>query len=147
MVVCWRVGTGYTVLPHFFCPGDSLRGRQDREGLLYVRWADDGLIEPTPGNVVDFRAAKDCIRDLCDRFNVVSAGIDPHLARSTLNTPTEDGYPAVEVRQGWVTMALAIKELKRTIVMRQFQHGGHEVLRWRSFRRSVGNGLPSVNIR
>ncbi|WP_044549342.1 terminase TerL endonuclease subunit [Azospirillum lipoferum] len=110
-------------------PGDNLRGRQDRDGVPYVRWADVGLIEPTPGNVVDFRAVEDCIRDLCDRFNVVSVGIDPHLARSTLNTLTEDGYPAVEVRQGWVTMAPATKELERAIIGRQFQHGGHEVLR------------------
>ncbi|MFS2011705.1 terminase TerL endonuclease subunit [Azospirillum sp. CT11-132] len=112
------------------CPGDNLLVQQDRDRAPYVRRADNGLIEPTLGNVVNFRAVEDCIRDQCDRFNVVSVGIDPHLARSTLNTLTEDGYPAVEVRQGWVTMAPAIKELERAIIARQFQHGGHDVLRW-----------------
>jgi phage terminase large subunit-like protein len=130
VVALWRVGTGYAVLPHFFCPGDNLRGRQDRDGVPYVRWADEGRIEPTQGNVVDFRAVEDCIRDLCGRFNVQEIGLDPHLARSTLNNLLEDGFPAVEVRQGWVTMAPAIKELERAIVGRQFQHGGHPVLRW-----------------
>jgi phage terminase large subunit-like protein len=130
VVACWRVGDGYAVLPHFFCPADNLRGRQDRDAVPYVRWADEGHIEPTPGNVVDFRAVEDCIRDLSDRFDVRGIGIDPHLARSTLNTLTEEGYPAVEVRQGWVTMAPAIKELERAIIGRQFQHGAHPVLRW-----------------
>ncbi|MBI1209665.1 MAG: terminase large subunit [Azospirillum sp.] len=130
VVACWRVGTGYAVLPHFFCPMDNLRGRQDRDGVPYVRWADEGHIEPTPGNVVDFRAVEDCIRDLCERFDVQQIGLDPHLARSTINNLTEDGFPAVEVRQGWITMAPAIKELERAIVGRQFQHGGHPVLRW-----------------
>lgn len=126
----WRVGDGYAVLPHFFCPADNLRGRQDRDGVPYVRWAEEGHITPTSGNVVDFRAVEDCIRDLCERFQVRSIGLDPHLARSTINNLLEDGLPAVEVRQGWVTMAPAIKELERAIVGREFQHGGHPVLRW-----------------
>jgi phage terminase large subunit-like protein len=126
----WRVGDGYVVLPHFFCPGENLRGRQDRDGVPYVRWAKEGSIEATPGNVVDFRAVEDCIRDLCSRFYVRSIGLDPHLARSTISNLLDDGFPAIEVRQGWVTMAPAIKELERAIVGRQFQHGGHPVLRW-----------------
>jgi phage terminase large subunit-like protein len=130
VIALWRVGDGYAVLPHFFCPADNLRGRQDRDAVPYVRWANEGFIEPTPGNVVDFRAVEDCIRDLCARFNVQSIGLDPHLARSTINNLTEDGYPAIEVRQGWVTMAPAIKELERAIIGRQFRHGGHPVLRW-----------------
>ena len=89
----WRVGDGYAVLPHFFCPADNLRGRQDRDAVPYVRWAEEGFIEPTPGNVVDFRAVEDCIRDLCARFNVRAIGLDPHLARSTINNLTEDGLP------------------------------------------------------
>lgn len=126
----WRVGDGYAVLPHFFCPAENLRSRQDRDGVPYVRWAEEGFIEPTEGNVVDFRAVEDCIRDLCSRFDVRSIGLDPHLARSTINNLTEDGYPALEVRQGWITMAPAIKELERAIVGRQFQHGANPVLRW-----------------
>ncbi len=55
---------------------------------------------------------------------------DPHLARNTLNNLLEDGLPAVEMRQGWVTMAPAIKELERAIVGRRFRHGGHPILRW-----------------
>lgn len=130
VVALWKVGDGYAVLPHFFCPADNLRARQDRDGMPYVRWAEEGLVEPTPGNVVDFGAVEDCIRGLCDRFNVQQVGLDPHLARSTINNLLADGYPAVEVRQGWVTMAPAIKELERAILGREFRHSGHPVLRW-----------------
>ena len=130
VVALWRVGDGYAVLPHFFCPGDNLRGRQDRDAVPYVRWADEGFIEPTPGNVVDFRAVEDCIRDLCARFNVREHRARPAPCALDPQQSDEDGYPAIEVRQGWVTMAPAIKELERAIVGRQFQHGGHPVLRW-----------------
>lgn len=130
VVALWRIGDGYAVVPHFFCPADNLRARQDRDGVPYPRWAEEGLITATPGNVVDFRAVEDCIRELSDALNVQAIGFDPHLARVMMSTLAEDGYPAVEVRQGWLTMAPAIKELERAIIGRQFQHGGHPVLRW-----------------
>src|SRR5690606_22113151 len=42
----------------------------------------------------------------------------------------EEGLPVVEFRQGWVSMAPAVKELERAIIGRRFKHGGHPVLRW-----------------
>jgi phage terminase large subunit-like protein len=130
IVAAWRDGDGYVVHPWFFCPADNLRARADRDAVPYPRWAEEGHIIPTPGNVVDFRAVESKIRELCERFQVREIAFDPHLARNTLNSLLEDGYPAVEMRQGWVTMAPAIKELERAIVGRSFRHGGHPVLRW-----------------
>ncbi|MCS0494339.1 terminase large subunit [Ancylobacter sp. MQZ15Z-1] len=131
VVAAWRTEAGgYFVHPWFFCPEDNLRLRADRDGVPYPSWAEEGHIIPTPGNVVDFRTVEDTIRDLCDRFAVQEIAFDPHLARNMLNNLLEDGLPAVEMRQGWVTMAPAIKELERAIVGRQLAHGGHPVLRW-----------------
>jgi phage terminase large subunit-like protein len=131
VVAAWRDGDdGYLVHPWFFCPADNLRRRSDQDGVPYPTWAKDGFIIPTPGNVIDFRAVETCIRDLCARFDVGEIAFDPHLARNMLNNLLEDGLPAVEMRQGWVTMAPAIKELERAILGRRFKHGGHPVLRW-----------------
>lgn len=131
IVAAWRDGEGgYIVHPWFFCPKDNLQRRSDNDGVPYPRWAEKGFIEPTPGNVVDFRLVEDRIRDLCKRFDVREIAFDPHLARNTLNNLLDDGYPAVEMRQGWVTMAPAIAELERAIIAGKFRHGGHPVLRW-----------------
>lgn len=131
IVAAWRDGQdGYIVHPWFFCPADNLQRRADRDGVAYPLWADQGFIEPTPGNVVDFRAVEETIREICVRFDVREIAFDPHLARNMLNNLLEDGFPAVEMRQGWVTMAPAIKELERAIVGGRFRHGGHPVLRW-----------------
>lgn len=131
VVACWRDGEdGYLVWPFFFCPKENLQPRADRDGVPYPAWAADEFITPTPGNVVDFRAVEDCIRDLCSRFDVQEIAFDPHLARNTMNNLLEDGYPAVEMRQGWISMAPAVKELERAIIGRKFRHGGHPVLRW-----------------
>lgn len=131
IVAAWRDGEdGYAVRPWFFCPKDNLRTRSERDGVPYVKWVEDGFITPTPGNVVDFRIVEDTIRDLCGRFDVREIAFDPHLARNMLNNLLEDGLPAVEMRQGWITMAPAIKELERAIVGRRLRHGGHPALRW-----------------
>ena len=130
IVAAWRDGDGYIIHPWFFCPADNLQKRADRDGVPYPLWAEQGFITPTPGNVVDFRAVEYTIRDLCDRFDVREIAFDPHLARNMMNTLAEDGYPAIEMRQGWVTMAPAIKELERAIVGENLIHAGNPTLRW-----------------
>lgn len=131
VVAAWRDGDdGYQVHPWFFCPQDRLRERADRDGVPYPAWAEEGFITPTEGNVVDFRAVEACIRELCARFYVQEVAFDPHLGRVMMATLQEEGLPVVEFRQGWVSMAPAVKELERAIIGRRLGHGGHPVLRW-----------------
>jgi phage terminase large subunit-like protein len=121
---------GYDVAAWFFCPEDNLQRRADRDGVPYPRWAEEGLITATPGNVVDFGVVEQKLRDLCAQFNVQEIAFDPHLARVMMQNLAEDGFPAVEMRQGWVTMSPAVKELERAIIGRRFRHSGNPVLRW-----------------
>lgn len=131
-VVCaWRTeGGGYAVKPYFFCPEENLRGRGERHGVDYIGWAEDGFITPTSGNVVDLRAVEAHIRELCARFNVKEIAFDPTFGRSMMADLVADGLPAVEFRQGWVSMGPAVKELERAILAGQLTHGGNPVLRW-----------------
>ena len=131
IVAAWRTDDGgYIAYPWFFCPGDNLRRRAERDGVPYVLWRDQGHITTTPGNVVDYDYVEQRIRDLCTEFDVQEIAFDPHMARQTITRLIADGLPAVEMRQGWVTMAPAIKELERAIIAGKFQHGNHPVLRW-----------------
>lgn len=131
IVAAWRADDGgYIVHPWFFCPADNLQAKADRDQAPYPTWAEKGFITPTPGNVVDYRTVEDKIRELCVTFKVQEIAFDPHMATVMMASLAEDGLPAVAMRQGWVTMAPAIKELERAIVGRQLTHGGHPVLRW-----------------
>lgn len=131
VVAAFRDGEdGYVLLPWFFCPGDNLRRRAERDGVPYPRWAEEGFIVPTPGNVVDYRTVENHIRDLCERFHVREIAFDPAYAQPIMGPLNDDGYPVATMRQGWVTMGPAIKELERAVVGRRLRHGGHPVLRW-----------------
>ena len=130
VVAAWRSGDGYVVHPWFFCPEESLRARGERHGVDYVAWAEDGFIIPTPGNTVDLRAVEAHIRELCATYAVREVAFDPTYGRSMMADLNADGIEAVEFRQGWVSMAPAVKELERAIIAGQLRHGGHPVLRW-----------------
>ncbi len=130
VVAAFRDGDGYGLHPLFFCPEENLRARGEYHGVDYIAWAEAGFILPTPGNVVDHRAVEAHIRELCARFNVREIAFDPHLGRSMMSNLVEDGLPAVEFRQGWVSMAPAVLALEHTVLARQLRHGGNPILRW-----------------
>lgn len=131
VVAAWRDGEdGYAVAAWFFCPADNLLARADRDNVPYPRWAEEGHIIPTSGNVTDYRAVESHLRSLCDEFQVQEIAFDPAYAQAVMAPLREDGLPVVEMRQGWVTMAPAIKELERAIIGRKLHHGGNPVLRW-----------------
>ncbi len=131
VVACWgNREDGYEVHPWFFCPEDNLQRRADRDQVPYPLWHEQGLIIPTPGNVVDYAFVEAQIEELCARFNVQEIAVDPWNAQSTMTNLLDKGLPAVEMRQGRITMSPAIAELERAILGRQFRHGGHPILRW-----------------
>lgn len=130
VVACFRDGDTYTVLPQFFCPADDIRKRGDVDGVDYVRWAKEGFITATPGNVIDNAAVADCIRDLCERYEVREIAFDVAYAQAVMAPLTSDGYPVVTMRQGWLTQSPALNTLEAAIISGNFRHGGHPVLRW-----------------
>jgi phage terminase large subunit-like protein len=130
VVACVRKGDDFVVLPFFFCPGDNLRARADRDGVPYPGWAEQGFITATPGNVVDYGAVEACIRGLIERFDVREIGFDPAYAQPVMGPLTDDGFPTATLRQGWVTQSPALNQLEKVILAGQLKHGDHPVLRW-----------------
>ncbi len=121
---------GFIVLPHFFCPGDNVRARAERDKVPYVTWAEQGFITPTPGNVIDYRAVANHIRDLAERYDVREINFDPAYAMPVMAPLGDEGFPVQTMRQGWVTQSPALNVLERAIVSEKFRHGGNPVLYW-----------------
>lgn len=131
IVACWRDDAGkYLVKSWFFCPEEALRDRSARDNVPYNLWADEGHITPTPGSAIDYRAIENKLRELAAEFNVVEIAFDPWHARQLILSLVEDGYPAVEMRQGAITMNPAVRELERAIIAGEFQADPNPVLRW-----------------
>ena len=57
-----------TLVPRFWIPGDNAKKRENRDRVPYVTWARQGLIEMTPGNVVDYDVIRTRINELGEVF-------------------------------------------------------------------------------
>ncbi|AKI01435.1 phage terminase-like protein, large subunit [Hoeflea sp. IMCC20628] len=130
VVAAWRHDDGrITVHPWFFVPSEGLKGRAERDGVPYEQWRDEGLINVIEGPVIEPTEVEKHIRELCARFDVREIAFDPHLARMTMQRLHDDGLPAIEMRQGPLTMGPAIGTLERVVNGRALRHNGHPVLR------------------
>lgn len=131
VVAVWKHDVGvYSCRAWFFVPADNLLIRGERDKVPYPRWAAEGWITATPGNVVDYRAVEMKIREIVSRFDVQEIAFDRAYGAAVMNPLTDDGLPVVTLQQGWITQAPAVKELERAIVGRTFRHDGNPVLRW-----------------
>jgi len=131
VVAAWRHDDGrITIAPWFFAPADDLAGRAQRDGVPYEQWRDEGYLIAIPGPVIEPSVVEDHIRELCaSNDNVQEIAFDPHLARMTMQRLHDDGLPAIEMKQGPLTMGPAIGTLERFVNGRLLRHGGHPVLR------------------
>lgn len=147
VVVCFaKPEGGFVVFPFFYVPQETLRRRQERDQVPYIRWAEEGHVTATPGAVVDYEVVEAFLIDLAERFRVEEVVIDRWNATGTINRLTAEGLPMIKFGQGFASMSAAVKELERCILARQLQHGGHPVLRW-NFKNVVTDQDAAGNVK
>lgn len=118
------------LLPFFWIPQENMRERERRDRVPYGVWVRDGLVEATPGNVIDYRAIRGRILELAGRYDVREVAYDPWNATQLAVELEGDGVRMVEMRQGFASLSAPTKELLRLVLAGQLGHGGNPVLRW-----------------
>jgi phage terminase large subunit-like protein len=111
-------------------PEEGLRERAARDQAPYLEWAEQGLVIPTPGPVIDHRAVEAMIRRLAAAFDVQAVGFDRTFANRMMLDLQEAGLLVIEVRQGWVSQVPSVERLERIVRSRRLHHGGNTALRW-----------------
>lgn len=128
------------VLARFWKPRDLIKAHSKRDKLPYDRWAAEGALYTTPGNVIDHEAIRAQVIADCEVFQVAfrdgdrEAGeggiaLDRFDATETAVKLSGEGLPVVLFGQGFVSMNAPAKELERLVLSNGFHHGGHPVLR------------------
>jgi len=118
------------VLPFFWIPEENMNERVKRDHVPYDRWVKKGLIQTTPGNVIDYKFIEKTILEQADLYDIQEVGYDPWNALQVATNLGNEGLTFVEVRQGAKSMSPAMKEVEVQIRKKALQHGGHDVLRW-----------------
>ncbi|MGE0714088.1 MAG: terminase large subunit, partial [Alphaproteobacteria bacterium] len=121
-------GRAWDVLATFFLPEAGLAAKAERDRADYLRWADEGHLVLTEGNVVDHDAVVAHVVELAKEFRVREVAIDRWNSTAVSTALMAEGLNVVEFGQGFASMAGPVKELKRSILARQFRHRANPML-------------------
>jgi phage terminase large subunit-like protein len=117
-------------LRRIFLPSDGLRDRGLRDRAPYEVWAEQGLIELTPGAVVDYAYIRDAWREWADLYDIRDISYDRWNSSQLARELEEDGFTMVKVGQGFAGMNAAAKEVCRLAADHRLLTRGDPVLRW-----------------
>lgn len=120
--------------PRFWKAEGTLKDHEDRDRVPYTRWADEGLLETTPGVAVDYEFIAAQIAEDCNGLDVRALAYDRYRFK-TLESKFEKLEPPVKLPwvawgQGYYMMSPAIEQTEVEFLKRRVRHGGHPILTW-----------------
>ena len=95
--MCWDEEDGYDVVSFFWCPEDTIHERSRKDRVPYDQWVSQGFIIPTPGNVVDYRAIRETMRELSKQISITEVAFDAWNATQLATEFQDDGATMVKV--------------------------------------------------
>lgn len=152
-ITCWgllfEVEEHFVFLPRFFIPRENALSRAKRDRVPYLQWINDGYIEATPGDCIDYSYIDRQIASDMEQFDVRLIAIDrwgfeprkQHL--ESLGVPTEK---MIAFGQGFASMNAPMKELERLILSQRIVHNDNPVLSWMASNLAAKTD-PSGNIK
>ncbi|WP_425401249.1 terminase large subunit [Algiphilus sp.] len=129
-VLAWWVDGRLKVRCRYYLPEATVRPRTERGNVPYQRWANEGWLTVTPGEVTDYDWIERDIRSDLAGYEIQAAGFDPWNATQIVGHLLDEGAPMVEVRQGPKTFHPPMKELERLLKSGRIDHGNDPVLAW-----------------
>lgn len=122
----------YRWIPMFWVPADNMPTRASRDGVPYPVWHQDGWLEATGGNVVDYRPIRERLREIVDDYGirVREVAYDRWNSSQFINELQEDGLTCVPIGQGYASMSAPAKELERMVLSGAIVHDGNPVMSW-----------------
>jgi len=128
-VACW-----------FWTPEGRVEQASREDRVPYGEWVAQGWLEPTPGDVIDYRFVRKRLNDLKKSFRIQEVAFDRWGALAIFPQLEEDDFTMVEFGQGTKSMSDPTKELERLVLGGRIRHAGNPVLRWNMDCLEVAHG-------
>lgn len=128
-----KAGEKWRVIEYFWCPKDNIADRVKRDRVPYDRWAEDGFITPTEGNLTDVRFIADQITEINKLFDLREVAYDSSWSSELIRMLSESGFPMdkfVDFPQTHGKMNGPCHEFVRKILRKEFAHDHNPVMRW-----------------
>ncbi len=127
-LVLWFPGSK-SVIPFFWVPRDRVEDRVIA-GVPYDRWAREGHLTLTDGDVIDFGVIRKKMNDLFEVYDIREVITKRWNAAQLQTQLMEDGFQVFQAGDGMKDMSAGCKELERLLMEGELRHGGNPVLRW-----------------
>lgn len=122
---------GATVMPYFFIPDENIAARVTRDrGAPFDLWVKNGLVEATPGNLVDYAAVRRRLRELAQVVRIDLVATDPWNAAALGTDLRGDGFEVVEVPPQLRYMSEPTKHFLALLETGKLRHPKHPCLDW-----------------
>lgn len=136
----------YVLVCRFWLPEVTIEVRSRKDQLDYDKWAREGAIIATSGDVIDYDVIERQVYADCETFDVRGLGADPWNATQIVTRMMEHGVPVQFFRQGFASMSPPSKQFEIRVIAGKLDHGGHPVLRWNASNVCVLSD-PAENIK
>lgn len=120
----------WTVLFHAWRPAGGVIEAEKRDHVPYRDWERAGYLTLCEGDMVDFEAIKDTIRQATRTYKLQVLGVDPYLSREISGSLMQAGVNVVEIRQNMTEMSPAMKEIKNLLISGEMVHEHNTCARW-----------------
>lgn len=137
---------GYSVIPYIWIPEETIGLRVKRDRAPYDIWRQQGLIEVTEGNVVDYDFIRKRVNEVGKLFDIKEIAIDRWNSTHLQTQLMGDGFTVVPFGQGFASMTAPTKEVEKCILDGTLNHGGNDPLRWMASNVSVQQD-PAGNLK
>ena len=113
---------------------------------MYDKWAKQGFIRTTEGNVVDYRFNEHHIKEIASKYVIKEIAYDRYNATEIILNLQDEGLNMIPFGQGFKDMSPPTKEILTTVLKNKVVHNNHPVLRW-NFDNVVIKKDPAGNIK
>jgi phage terminase large subunit-like protein len=122
----------YRLLWRHFAPASALRDLSRRTGGQADVWVARGLLTLTEGNVIDYGAITAALNQDRARYDIAEVAFDRWGATMLSTALLDEGWPLVQMGQGYASMAAPTAELLRLVRAGLYHHGADPVARWQA---------------
>lgn len=119
------------VLARFYLPSDLLADRERRDRVQYGRWAAEGHVVLTGGDVTDYEFIRRDIEEFTKKYRVRMVAVDPFNATHLTNQLDGAGIPVNRYRQGFAGMNAPCRLLENRLANKTIRHNS-PVLDWQA---------------
>lgn len=117
----------YYLIPTFWLPERALEAGTNSQ---YDGWRRSGHLQVSDGEVIDFEAIEDDLREDARTLNLVDVPFDPWQATQMASRLLAEGLPMVEYRQTVQNMSEPMKQFEALVLQGKLIHDGNPMMTW-----------------